>query len=238
MTSICLEPSRPLALLTASQGKPLTRSYQQAIHHMVPTMPLATEGPQKAFEAINDLPVNRLTEPQIFYPTSESRPFNRVDAGRVFSGAPRLADDTPLANPHNRTSNQDLEIIGKPGYERAVLLPADSRIPHPHMVDYYKDVEDPQLKNDGFERRKRHNARLRVDEMERQLKKEKKKAAEDRRTIRVETPRWEILVKEVKATREGTGLDGRGTKSPGIRYGVPSQDRKRGQHKIPTKVDV
>lgn len=205
---------------------------------MVPTMPLTQDGPQKAFEPINDLPVNRLTEPQIFYPTSESRPFNRVDAGRVFSGAPRLADDSPLANPHSRTSNQDLEIIGRLGQEEAVLLPADARIPHPHMIDYFKDVDDPLLKSDSAERRKRHEARIKLDDVERKLKEENRKAAEDRRTIRVETPRWEILVKQVRATREGTGQDGRGTKSPGVRYGVPSQDRKRAQRKIPTKVEV
>lgn len=201
-------------------------------------MELSTDGPQKAFEPINDLPVNRLTAPQLFYPTSESRPFNRVDAGRVFSAAPRLADESPLANPHNRTSNKELEVIGKPGYERAVLLPADARIPHPHMIDYYKDAEDPTLKQNSTERSRRHNARMQLDEVERKLAEERRKEREDRRTIRVETPRWDVLVKEVRATREGTGLDGRGTKSPGVRYGVPSQDRKRGQHKLPTKVEV
>jgi hypothetical protein len=46
------------------------------------------------------------------------------------------------------------------------------------------------------------------------------------------------VVKEVQATRSGTDLDGRGTQSPGFRYGVPSQERKRGQVKIPVRVEV
>ena len=205
---------------------------------MIPTKALDPEGQQQAFESINDLPVNSLTAPQIFYPTSESRPFNRVDAGRVFSGAPRLPDDSTLANPHNRTANKEEEIIGKPGYERAVLLPADARIPHSHLIDYYKDEEDPQFKFDEKAKTERYNERLRQDLIDRKTREEEKMAKKDRRTTRVETPRWEFLVEEVTATRQGTGLDGRGTQSPGLRYGVPSQDRKRGARKIPSKVEV
>ncbi|KAL9112719.1 MAG: hypothetical protein Q9227_003022 [Pyrenula ochraceoflavens] len=222
-----------------SEGKQIAAPYQKAIHSMIPTKSLDTEGRQKAFESINDLPVNSLTQPQIFYPTSESRPFNRVDAGRVFSAAPRLPDESPLAHPHNRTiSNKKQEIIGKGEDERPVLLPADSRIPHSHMIDYFRDDADPAFKYNDRAKTERYNARLRQDQVDRMLATHRKQAADDRRTTRVETPRWEILVKEVKATREGTGLNGRGTKSPGIRYGVPSQDRKRGAKKIPQKVEV
>ena len=44
-------------------------------------------------ESINDLPVHPWTRQQIFYPTSESRHFTRVDAAKVFSPNLLPADD-------------------------------------------------------------------------------------------------------------------------------------------------
>ncbi len=208
---------------------------------MLPTTPHTPQQPTP-HEPINDLPVHSLTHPQLFYPTSESRAFNRVDAGRVFSAAPRLADEQDIGQggqpPKEPWRDTDREIIGKKGHEREVLKAADARIPHPHLIAYEKDKSDPALKGELQVRTQRYNQRLRDEEVEREAKRERRRQREEATQKRIDTPRWEFIVKDVQATRSGTGLDGRGTKSPGFRYGVPSQERKRGQVKIPTRVEV
>jgi Eukaryotic mitochondrial regulator protein len=204
---------------------------------MVPNTPFKPT--PEAHETINDLPAHSMTLPQIFYPTSESRQFNRVDAGRVFSGAPRLPDEMDVGQggqsvePWKDTS---VEIVGKPGHERPVLKAADARIPHPHLIAYEKDKLDVYLPD--AERNMRYQARLREDEEQRAGQKESDRKREERHTTRVDTGRYEFLIRDCQTTRVGTGLDGRGTQSPGRRYGVPSQERKRGAYKLPTKVEV
>jgi len=211
---------------------------------MIPTTPYHPESshPVTPHEPINDLPQHRMTDPQIFYPTSESRAFNRTDAGRVFSAASRLPDEedtgqggTPKHEPWRDTK---VEIVGKKGNETPVLKPADSRIPHPHLIAFEKDKRDPKLRNEHQERMLRYRERLEEDAMARERIKAEKVANEEAKKTRIDTPRWQFVVTEVKTTRSGTGEDGRGTSSPGFRYGVPSQDRKRAQVKIPTKVEV
>jgi len=193
-------------------------------------------------EPINDLPVHPLTSPQLFYPTSESRAFNRVDAGRVFSAAPRLPDELDIGQGDRPGSEmwQDtrVEIIGKPGHQIPVLKPADSRIPHPHLIAFEKDKKDPILSGERDERMRRYAQRFEDDAAAREAARQKKLERDEASRIRIETSRWQFVVKEVAATREAVGVDGRGTKSPGFRYGVPSQDRKRAQVKIPTRVEV
>lgn len=129
-----------------------------------------------------------------------------------------------------------IEIVGKPGHERPVLKAADARIPHPHLIAYEKDKLDPEM--DAVERNERYHARLREEAEQRADKKEARRKQIEKHTTRVDTGRYEFLIKDCQTTRLGTGLDGRGTASPGRRYGVPSQDRKRGAVKIPTKVEV
>lgn len=216
------------------QGKQLAIPYARAVHEMVPTTPFTPDKPTP-HEPINDLPVHTATHPQIFWPTSESRLFNRTDAGRVFSGAHRLPDgDT---SPKTEKP-EHFEIVGKPGYERPVLLPADARIPHPHLIEYHRDRLNPEINVDRAAVADRYNERIHREIQKTQEEKQKKRELEEKNTRRVANQRWEFLFKEIQATREGTGLDGRGTKSPGFRYGVPSQERKRGQVKIPTKVAI
>jgi len=76
-----------------SQGKKLATSYQSAVLAMVPQTPFTPGGKIIAHESINDLPVHPHTHQQIFYPTSESRQFTRVDAAKVFSPTLLPADD-------------------------------------------------------------------------------------------------------------------------------------------------
>jgi Eukaryotic mitochondrial regulator protein len=214
---------------------------------MVPTTPLTT--PPTPHETVNDLPVHSMTLPQLFYPTSESRQFNRTDAGRVFSAAPRLANTDDPSQPGIGLARvpawQDTvpEMVGKPGdggrlgrHERPVLKPADARIPHPHLIAYERDRLDPQL--DPALRNERYHARLRLELDTREAAREAHRLRVERHTTRVDTGRFEFLIKDCQTTRLGTGLQGRGTASPGMRYGVPSQERKRAAVKIPTKVEV
>lgn len=211
---------------------------------MVPVnqLNLQTGKPMEPHESINDLEQHPLTFPQVFYPTSESRAFNRTDAGRVFSGAPRLPDELdvgqggqPASEPWKDTKP---EYVGKAGHSHPILKPADSRIPHPQLIAYEKDWLDPEFSQDRPQLQARNQQRLDEDARKRREAKETKERLEEERRTRVDTGRWQFIFTDVAATREGTKLDGRGTKSPGVRYGVPSQERKKGQVKIPTRVEV
>ena len=116
------------------------------------------------------------------------------------------------------------------------MKPADSRIPHPHLIAYEKDKIDPELERREVERR--YLERLAEEETRRKQASERAAQDEESKRTKIDMGRWQFVVTEVMATRNGTGLDGRGSKSPGFRYGVPSQERKKGQIKIPTEVRV
>lgn len=213
---------------------------------MIPTTPLV-KPPQKPLthEPINDLPVHRLTEQQLFYPVSESRKFTRVDAGRVFSAAPALprhketeAHNTPDAIAAVTRRPDKIETLGKGVQVEQVLQPADFRIPHPHLVafehDHIKFSSEARLRNQRF------IERLQADEAadleSKRVKQEREEALT--RHVQPEESRFEFRFRDVVVSRETTGPDGRGLNAPGRRYGVPSYDRKRGAVKIPTKVEV
>lgn len=113
------------------------------------------------------------------------------------------------------------------------LLPADERIPHPELV---KVVRDEVAGYSNEERR-----RL-AEERYREAAEKKKKAEEARRKEEVESKRtvpqrrWDFVFQDVSV--EDVGRDGRSHKGVGWRYGLPHQDRKKGQVKIPTKVEA
>jgi len=218
-------------LIRAIQRKPLAKPYARAIHDMVPTTPyIAPPLPPTPHESINDLPVHGLTRPQIFHPTSESSPFNRVDAGRVFSAAPR---SLPGAQPRKR------EFVGKVGVEEEILLPAEDRIPHPHLVEFEKDKISVEFRNEAQERAERYAQRLMDDDLRRAEAQRKEKARKEAQITRIDDGRrWEFRVQDVVASRDRTGLTGRGTGAPGMRYGAPNDERKRGKVKIPTRINV
>lgn len=215
--------------------------YARAVHEMVPTTPLAQGGQkQPIHEPINELPVHRLTEPQIFYPVSESRQFTRVDAGRVFSGAPALEtkeEKTVTVQSLISPEPRRIEKVGKGTDEEAVLLPADARIPHPQLIEFERDfIANP---HETRERWAKYNERVKKsDELEKQRKEAAKKRAEQGVRIKPENSRYEFRFNTVVVSKETTGSDGRGHTAPGHRYGVPTYDRKKGQVKIPTKVEV
>lgn len=60
---------------------------------MLPKTPFdANKRSIRAHESINDLTVHPATRQQLFYPTSESRQFNRADAAKAFSSTLLPAD--------------------------------------------------------------------------------------------------------------------------------------------------
>lgn len=215
--------------------------YARAIHEMVPVTPL-----DHPHEEINDLPVHRLTNPQIFYPVSESRQFNRVDAGRVFSAAPALEHEQvakDAANPSEVISRvtqnpSHIELVGKGDEEHQVLQPADVRIPHPHMVTSTRDIK--RVPNEGAKHAELYQARLNQQDAADQERKRLAQERKEKQTQRVqpEDSRFEFRINDVVVSQETTGKDGRNARAPGRRYGVPSYDRKKGQVKIPTRVEV
>jgi len=163
-----------LTIFSKSQGKQLALPYARAVYGMVPLTNINrnTRLPIEPHESINDLEQHPATFAQVFYPTSESRAFNRTDAGRVFSGAPRLSSERETAiaeGQHEAWKDSRTEIIGRPGRTRPVLKPADSRIPHPHLIAFEKDKLDDNIA--PLERRARHRERLQEDEERRQAMK-------------------------------------------------------------------
>lgn len=260
------------ATANSNQGKPLALPYARAVHEMVPTTPLADKGERPTpHESINDLPVHRLTDPQIFLPVPESRHFTRVDAGRVFSAAPALdagalaAGATDPATLVDRltisaaaatktataaTASPTIEHVGKGSAAdpaQQVLLPADARIPHPEQVAFERDRRRSGNSN-WRERARRFEARL---AQQHAAEEQRRQAVAERRTAGVlrvvpsssadtgaRPARFEYRFSDVVVSRETTGALGRGAAAPGRRYGVPSDERKKGQVKIQTRVLV
>lgn len=164
---------------------------------MLPVTPYIANDPVP-HESINDLPVHRATEIQIFHPVSESRHFTRRDAGKVFDRELMPAEDRV---PH--TELVQLEIWRREGKQ------GDERV----QLQREKDAKDLQSKE--------------VLEM--------KKREREARTIRkVETERSEFRFQDIRV--ESAGSTGRSKMGIGARYGMPHEDRKKGQIKIPRRV--
>jgi len=103
------------------QGMRLATPYASAILAMVPQTRYYPDDP-KPHESINDLPVHPATRQQIFYPTSESRQFTRVDAAKVFSPTLLPADERI---PHSDLIQGERDIrAGVPRDERLKAIQA------------------------------------------------------------------------------------------------------------------
>ena len=165
---------------------------------MLPQTPYIPHDPI-THESINDLPVHRATELQVFHPVSESRQFTRRDAGKVFDRK---------------------------------LLPAEDRIPHPELVQLEK------WRFEGLEREKRLAKQREANEAEQAKRKEferTQRAKEAKEVTKAETGRSVFRFQDIRV--ESVGKDGRDRGGVGARYGIPHQDRKKGQIKIPTRVE-
>ncbi|KAL8765759.1 MAG: hypothetical protein Q9209_007266 [Squamulea sp. 1 TL-2023] len=112
------------------------------------------------------------------------------------------------------------------------LLPADKRIPHPEMVELTKVAAQHRGREDVPRARRKE-----LEEQEAAIlnMKREQKAAQEAAAKKIDTPRWQFRFENIKA--ESAGRDGRAKGGVGARYGIPPQDRKKGQIKIPTKVE-
>lgn len=112
------------------------------------------------------------------------------------------------------------------------LLPADDRIPHPELVQ----VERELAAGLSFEKRRELAEERLAKEQEKKKKEEERKQAELASLKTVPQRRWDFVFKDVSV--DSVGRNGRDPKGVGWRYGFPHEDRKKGQVKIPTKVEA
>lgn len=112
------------------------------------------------------------------------------------------------------------------------LLPAEDRIPHPEMVELARVAQEHRGRDDKVKERRQE---LEEEEAAIINKKRDRRAAWEATAKRIEKPRWIFRFEDIKV--ESVGKDGRARGGVGARYGVPPQDRKKGQVKIPTRVD-
>jgi Eukaryotic mitochondrial regulator protein len=118
------------------------------------------------------------------------------------------------------------------------LKTPDERIPHPDLVAIARE------RNEGLS-----PAEIMAKQQERDLIAEERKVAKEARreqiikkTVKVVPSadqggiggRWDWKFSDIKVS--DAGKDGRGKKGVGARYGLPHEDRKRGQVKIPRSV--
>lgn len=114
------------------------------------------------------------------------------------------------------------------------LLPADDRIPHPELIQLQRDRNSDLTPE---ERIAKQRGKLNAEKQEKEDREKARKAKEEREVTRVTPPRgrWEFRFRDVSV--ESVGKDGRDRRGVGARYGIPHEDRKRGQIKIPTRVE-
>ena len=165
---------------------------------MLPQTPYIPHDPV-AHESINDLPVHRATELQIFHPVSESRHFTRRDAGKVFDRK---------------------------------LLPAEDRVPHTELVQLEKWRFEGIEQGERLAMQRKANA---IEQEKRNAAENLKIAREKQEVTKAETGRSVFRFQDIKV--ESVGKDGRDRRGVGARYGNPHKDRKKGQIKIPTRVE-
>jgi hypothetical protein len=87
-----------------------------------------------------------------------------------------------------------------------------------------------------MEERKRLAVERFEAEQAKKAEKEAAKQAELRNLMKVPKRRWDFVVQDISV--EKVGKDGRGPNGVGWRYGLPYEDRKKGQVKIPTFVEA
>ena len=114
------------------------------------------------------------------------------------------------------------------------LLPADDRVPHPELIELerksYLGIERQQ-------RIKEYQAIMQAETQELAERQKAKAEQKEKEMLRVAPSqgRWEFRFEDIQA--EWAGGDGRDRRGVGVRYGIPHEDRKKGQVKIPRRVE-
>lgn len=111
------------------------------------------------------------------------------------------------------------------------LKPADYRVPHPELAL----LERERLAGVPYdERMAAAERRAQAQQDAKKAREAKRKALERKALTVVENGRYQFHFKDISV--DDVGKDGRGLQGVGARYGIPHEDRKRGQVKIPTSV--
>ncbi|KAF1816721.1 hypothetical protein P152DRAFT_454949 [Eremomyces bilateralis CBS 781.70] len=111
------------------------------------------------------------------------------------------------------------------------LLPADARIPHPQLIEEHRERNfPPAVRQNLIDERERREIQ------DRERRKQKMMEREKRQVTVVPGKRHEFRFKDISV--DSVGKNGRSPAGVGWRYGFPHEDRKRGQVKIPTRVDT
>jgi hypothetical protein len=110
------------------------------------------------------------------------------------------------------------------------LRPADERIPHPELIEIEKQRESSSSPN--LKQFKRNLIQAEQDEALRKANEERER---EREMVKVYTgARYDFKFQDISV--ESVGRTGRARAGVGWRYGMPHEDRKPGQVKIPTSV--
>ena len=164
------------------------------------------------------LPQTPLTEPATLHESINDLPTHKATLPQIFH---------PTSESRRFTRSDAGKIFD------AGLLPSDERVPHPQLVKAEASTEE-----EGSEARQhvvdRAWADIQSRDQLREQRRQKAKEWAERTTTTVHSGRWEFKFKDVTVDRASVGRQARGT---GARYGVPAQDRKKGQIKIPTRVE-
>ncbi|CAK7235166.1 hypothetical protein SCUCBS95973_009177 [Sporothrix curviconia] len=112
------------------------------------------------------------------------------------------------------------------------MLSPDKRVPIPELIEVEKDVLSGDLPmRDSM---MRLHAKATAEQKALAKADREADAAEEEGTTRVDTDRFQFRIRDINA--DNVGADGRSPHAVGWRYGVPFDDRKSGQVKIPTRV--
>ena len=112
------------------------------------------------------------------------------------------------------------------------MLSPDERVPHRELVEMEKRVKDGMKQKESWNQFKKEAQKSQDD---RDLKIFSVAEKERKNTTTVTTGRFDFRIKPISA--DDVGKDGRSRAGVGWRYGIPFEDRKKNQVKIPTKID-
>lgn len=122
------------------------------------------------------------------------------------------------------------EDAAKAFHER--MLSPDKRVPHPELVQMERDLLNGMSSEESYEKFKKSAMASEVTHANRR---QWKAEQEEAKITSVQNGRYEFRFKDYDADVVGGG--GRSRKAVGWRYGLPYEDRKKDQVKIPTSVD-
>ncbi|QDS69182.1 hypothetical protein FKW77_000013 [Venturia effusa] len=189
------------------QKKPLAAVYSRTVLGMLPR---TEEWPKQRFDQFTKKPIPITWHEPVndlpVHPTTTQQVFHPVSESRAFTRADA-----------GRAFHPD-------------LLSADERIPHPEMIkiEKFRTTRPSTPAVDAFKRD------MAVAEKEAAEKYVERKRKREQQIQVYQGQRHDFRFQDVSV--ESVGKDGRSRAGVGWRYGMPHEDRKPGQVKIPTSV--